>query len=111
MVHGHIRHTTETFVKGKSGKADKAKAKTRNIPVKIDELLGDGEAQVERGRSIRMALPYGEMAVTSTCNIRVPCNSDAATILAVSRKAMGMIDEILEEDEEFMSKFLSEAKE
>lgn len=110
MIHGHIHHTVEAEMKKQKGKKKKSKVlKQESIPVKVEGLLGDENSQIERGRSVRMAIPYGELAITSSCNIRLTCNQDKGTILTSSRKAMEIIDEILEDDAPFMEDFLRRA--
>lgn len=95
----------------KKGEKPKSKMlKDEQITVKISGLVGDGLAKTRRGRNIRLSLPYGEVAVSSTCEIELTCNQDKATLMSGSRQAMKVVDEILEGDVPFMEDFIRKAK-
>jgi len=110
MISAHVTHHVEEQV-GKPGKkGSKSKtSKRESFRVEIDELHGDGAAKVRRGRSYRLAIPYGEAAISSTCEIELTCNQDKATVMAAARAAIGIADDLLEEDLPYMEDFIRKA--
>lgn len=111
MITAHVTHYVEEQV-GKPGKKGSTSKITKREAFKIEvpKLLGDGNAHVKRGRSYRLAIPYGEAAISSTCEIELTCNQDPATIMAAARAAIGIADEILEEDLPYMEDFIRQAQ-
>ena len=110
MIYADIRHTIEVQMKKKGEKPKNKTLKDERIPVKISGLVGDGLAKTRRGRTLRLSLPYGEVAVSSTCDIELTCNQDKATLMSGSRQAIKIVDEILEGDIPFMEDFIRRAK-
>jgi Na+-transporting NADH:ubiquinone oxidoreductase subunit NqrF len=89
--------------------AKKTVLKREQKTIRLSGLLGDGNAQVERGRTIRMALPYGEVAVSTTCSVRATCNQDKSTVMATARTLDKIITEVLDEDVPYIEDFLKRA--
>lgn len=111
MIRGTAYHTVETTVKKGKKKEKSEIVKQENIPVKFEDLKrGDGAAQVERGRQLRLSLPYGAASITSTCEIRLTCDQDRATVKKAAKAAMKMVDSILEDDLDDMEKFINKAE-
>jgi hypothetical protein len=107
MICALAHHRIEGSMKGK-----KRKQKVlvdEYIPVQIDDIIGAGSGRVKRGSTIKLALPYGEASISSSCTITVSCYEDEATIRAVAQKAMSLVTDILEGDGEYMVKFLDKA--
>lgn len=111
MITAHVTHYVEEQV-GKAGKKGSSSQITQREAFKIEVplLLGDGNARVRRGRSYRLAIPYGEAAISSTCEIELTCNQDPATIMAAARAAIKIADDVLEEDIPFMEDFVRQAQ-
>lgn len=112
MIRATIHHTVETTVKkDKKAKEESAVIKQENVVVTLQDLKnGDGAAQVERGRQLRLALPFGAAAITSTCDVRLTCNQDKATVKRAAKAAMKLVDAVLEDDLDDMERFLDDAE-
>ncbi len=112
MIRTTAHHTVETTVKDKKSKKEKSEiVKQENIPVTLQDLRsGDGAAHVGRGRQLRLSLPFGAAAITSTCDVGLSCNQDKGTVKKAAKMAMRLVDSILEDDLDDMEKFLDDAE-
>jgi hypothetical protein len=96
------RTRTEMTRKGKPPKVLRDKTER----VDLQDLLGDENAHMVRGRSFRLGLPFGEAAITTTCEVELTCNQSRRSMLAAAKAAEALIDEVLEDDIRSMPKLL-----
>lgn len=104
-----IRRTITKDVKGKPS-AIKEKTMAVKIP-KSEELIGDGNANVARSRTIKMALPYSEAAMSATTTVSLTCNQDDKTIHRTAKLCSRIVEKLLEDDQKDIAEFINEMRE
>ena len=113
MKHGAralIHRTMSTQEKGKEPKTVREINMTIKVP-NADELIGDGNANVGRSRTLKMGLPYGVAAISATCTVSLTCNQDIKTIGRTGKLCTRIIDKMMVEDQEDMAEFIKAMKE
>lgn len=76
--------------------------------VELGDYLGDGNAEVSRGRSSKMSLPFAEASVNATCKIKARCNLDEDTIHIVSKLLGDIVDHIVLNEIDDMNELLKD---
>lgn len=73
----------------------------------LEALIGDGKASIERSRSIKFSVGYGNISIHSTCGVRLTCNQDEDTLRRATDIATSICDRVVfEQDTEVMKEFL-----
>lgn len=96
---------------GKPERILREKSMSVKIPT-ADQLVGDANASISKGRTIRLAVPdsYGT-SISSHCSVTLSCNQDDKTILRTAKLCDRIRDKLLESDRADMVKFVEEMSE
>lgn len=99
-------------VEGKDEKVEETlKEKTMTIKSSIAEgLVGDGNAVISRGRTMKIGLPYGIASISANCNVTLTCNQDEKTIAKAAKLCAKIRDKIMEEEQPGMAEFIEAMK-
>lgn len=81
--------------------------KIASIPV--EELIGDGNATVTQGKTIKRGIPFGEASISCFSNVSITCNQDRKTILNAGRTARKLADKLLLENTPDVEDFINDA--
>ena len=70
-------------------------------------LIGDGNANVSRTRTEKMAVPdtFGT-SISASCTVALTCNQDDKTIKKASSLCLKIIDKLMDEDRDEMAAFV-----
>lgn len=112
MMRGAKAQVSKTITKEVKGRKPVVTEKTMSVKLpKTEELIGDGNANVARSKTIKLGLPYGAASISATCTVSLTCNQDDKTILRTARLCTKINDKLLEDDQVEMAKFISEMRE
>ena len=87
--------------------------KEKNMTIKSSiaaGLVGDGNALITRGRTMKIGLPYGVASISASCNVTLTCNQDEKTIAKAAKLCSKIRDKLMDEEQPGMVEFIEAMK-